>query len=222
MLVDPDKYKKELLEDMLKYGEPDLWLAGGSYLTHGNMEACLSGLRMLSKKPLVIFPGTPSQISPKADALLLLSLVSGRNPEYLIGRHVESAFQLKNSGLELIPTAYLLIDGGKTTTAHYISQTQPIPGDKAELAAATALAATLMGMRLVYLDAGSGSRLPVSPDMIEAVRRSTEVPVVVGGGIRSGDEAHIAWKSGADVVVVGNALEKDHRLFEELIAAQKG
>lgn len=221
VLVDPDKTSFGKLSETVLLGQPDLWLIGGSFMTQGEMKESIGWIKSLSEKPVVIFPGSPAQIDPEADALLLLSLVSGRNPEYLIGKQVESAFQIKRSGLEIIPTAYLLVDGGKTTTAHYISNTQPIPSDKPELAAATALAAEQLGMRMAYLDAGSGAKLPIPTEMIAMVKAHIQLPVIVGGGITTAEQAVGAWKSGADVVVVGNALEANHRLLEVLLAAQK-
>lgn len=206
---------------MVRKGHPDIWLIGGSFMEQGNMSECIGWLKSLSEKPVVIFPGSPAQIDPEADALLLLSLVSGRNPDYLIGRHVESAFQLKRSGLELIPTAYLLVDGGKTTTVHYISNTRPLPSDKPELAAATALAAEQLGMRMVYLDTGSGAGFPVPSALIDMVKTHVSLPIAVGGGIVRAAQAAEAWKNGADMVVVGNALETNPHLLTELLLAQK-
>jgi putative glycerol-1-phosphate prenyltransferase len=165
---------------------------------------------------VVIFPGHGSHICNKADGILLLSLVSGRNPELLIGQHVNAAMNLKQSGLQIIPTAYLLIDGGKSSTVSYITQTQPIPSDKPEIAAVTALAGTQLGMKCVYLDAGSGAIKPVQTGTILAVRNHCDAFLVVGGGIRTPSDARKAWESGADCIVVGNAIEENQEFLLQL------
>jgi putative glycerol-1-phosphate prenyltransferase len=183
------------------------------------MEEYLLLLRKNVQQPLVIFPGSPLQISSRADAILLLSLISGRNPDLLIGQHVIAAPYLKASGLEIIPTGYMLIDGGVSTTAAYMSNTQPIPPEKIEIAVCTAMAGTMRGLKLLYLDAGSGAQRPVSAEMIKAVRAAVDVPLFTGGGVRSPELAYTNLKAGADLLVVGNALEKDPGLLIEIAAA---
>ncbi len=210
MLVDPDRYN-----DMLPYLEHedfknsvDYVFVGGSLLTTHQLEQCLSDLRPMCHCPVILFPGSHMQIHSAADGILLLSLVSGRNPDFLIGRHVEAAAALKASGLEIIPTAYLLIEGGRSTTASYISNTVGIPHHKSEIAAATALASEMLGLKNIYLDAGSGAEMPVSTDMIHAVRKAVDLPLITGGGIRSAEKAFSNFEAGADLVVVGDLFEK--------------
>jgi len=157
------------------------------------------------------------QVNGKADALLFLSLISGRNPELLIGKHVESVPYILDSGLEPISTAYMLIDGGNITTAQYISNTLPIPSDKPDIAALTAKAGEMLGMKLTYMDAGSGAKNSISPKMIKAVRQMIDSPLIVGGGIRTAQEAQEKLEAGADMIVIGNVLEKKPELLEDII-----
>ncbi len=167
---------------------------------------------------MVLFPGNSLHIEPTADAILFLSLISGRNPEFLIGQHVIAAPLLRKSGLEVLPTGYMLVDSGAQTTVSYISGTMPLPADKPGVAACTAMAGEMLGLQLMYLDAGSGARRPVSPDMIAAVRSVVDVPIIVGGGINSGEKAYNALKAGADLIVVGNGIEQDPDLLPQLSA----
>jgi putative glycerol-1-phosphate prenyltransferase len=166
--------------------------------------------------PVVLFPGNAMQIEPTADAILFLSLISGRNPELLIGQHVMAAPILKNTRLEVIPTGYILINSGKTTSVAYISNTTPIPEDKYSLAACTAMAGEMLGLQVIYLDAGSGAEREISPKMIATVRRAINVPLIVGGGINSSIKAMNALEAGADMIVIGNALEKDPDMLTEI------
>ncbi|WP_315818331.1 geranylgeranylglyceryl/heptaprenylglyceryl phosphate synthase [Paraflavitalea speifideaquila] len=168
---------------------------------------------------MILFPGSPSQISRFADALLYLSVISGRNPELLIGQHVISAPFVKQSGLEIISTGYMVIDGGAPTTVSYISNTAPIPADKNEIAMCTAMAGEMLGMKLIYMDAGSGARRPITESMIEKVSQVIETPLVIGGGITNPEKAYLNCKAGADVIVIGNAIEKDASLIKEMSAA---
>lgn len=192
------------------------FLVGSSLQTTTNYHGFLEHLRSRFSLPLVLFPGSGMQISSKADALLLLSLISGRNPEYLIGQHVAYAAAVRDSGLELIPTGYLLIDGGKATTAHYITQTLPIPGDKPDIAAMTALAGAQLGLKVIYLDSGSGALMPVTPAMVAAVRQAVDLPIIVGGGITHADQITALRQAGADWIVIGNALEQNPALIHEI------
>ena len=163
----------------------------------------------------MLFPGSPAQLSKHADAVLLLSLISGRNPELLIGHHVTAAPTLKAMGIETIPTGYMLVDGGKPTTVSYVSQTLPIPRDKPGIAACTALAGEMLGLRTIYMDTGSGAEFTVSPEMIAAVRNSVDLPIIIGGGIRDAKTARALCTAGADVLVIGTAFEEDpERIFE--------
>lgn len=218
VLIDPDFGQDEArLERTVQnacMAKADLVFVGGSLLTSSAFDRCVELVRLWSTKPVVLFPGSPSQLSTHADAVLFLSLISGRNPELLIGHHVVAAPTVKALGLEAIPTGYMLVDGGRTTTAHYVSQSSPIPYDKPGIAAATALAGELLGLRSIYLDTGSGAPRTVSPEMIAAVRTTVDLPIIVGGGIRTAEQARQLCEAGADVLVVGTAFEEDpERIF---------
>jgi len=216
VLVDPDKHTGESLQKLCNYinqSKVDFMLDGGSLLLKSNFDFTIEYLKQNSKLPVVIFPGSNFQVSDKADAILFLSLVSGRNPEYLIGQHVTAAPLIKASNLEVIPTAYLLIDGGRISSTAYITQTVPIPNDKPDIAVATALAAEMLGMKLIYLEAGSGAESTVSSELIKAVKAAVKIPVIVGGGIRSAGRAKEIFDAGADIIVIGNALESNADLL---------
>jgi phosphoglycerol geranylgeranyltransferase len=212
VLLDPDKAPKDIiLENWIKEinsSECSDILIGGSFISNGNVCSLVSKVKEHTDLPVVIFPGSPNQISEKADALLLLSLVSGRNADLLIGRHVEAAPRLMAVDLETIATAYLLVGDGPLTSAAYISQTLPIPSSKPELAVATVQAAILLGMKAVYIDAGSGAGHPIPEKLIKAVRNAVDVPLIVGGGITDFEGMELAWNAGADLVVLGTVLEK--------------
>ena len=220
VLLDPDKVEMtgimKQVETYVSAGV-DLFLVGGSLISGNNFYILVEALRRQKNIPVVIFPGSNLHIHSEADGILLLSLISGRNPELLIGQHVIGAPILKNSGLEILPTGYMLIESGKPTTVSYISNTQPIPADKEDIAVCTAMAGEMLGLRLLYLDGGSGAINPVPPKMISAVRRNTCLPVIVGGGITSGTKAEQAWLAGADYVVIGNGLEKEPELLDQII-----
>ena len=222
VLIDPDKAPLEVLDELIALGAEasvDFWLVGGSLVVSHRLEEQVQYLKKHSDIPVILFPGSPSQVTRHADALLYLSLVSGRNADLLIGQHVLSAPLVKQSGLEVLSTGYMVIDGGAPTTVSYISNAAPIPANKKEIAQCTALAAEMLGMKLIYLDAGSGARAPVSEEMIAAVAAQIEVPLIVGGGITDADKAVAACRSGTDVVVVGNAIEKDRRLVRSISEA---
>ena len=222
VLIDPDKNDFERLARTIQVSEKagvDYFFAGSSILMKDSFDDCVAFLKKHSSIPVVLFPGNRFQISPHADALLLLSLISGRNPELLIGQHVLAAPELKRSGLEIIPTGYMLIDGGNLTSVNYISQTLPLPSDKPDIAASTAIAGEMLGMKLIYLEAGSGAKKPVSVSMISAVRESVHIPLIVGGGIRDAEWAAQSCRAGADVIVVGNGFEDDSSLIFEIAEA---
>ena len=183
------------------------------------LDQCLQLIKKNCSIPTVLFPGSPSQVSKYADALLYLSLISGRNAELLIGQHVVSAPMVKKSGLEVMSTGYMVVDGGAQTTVSYISNSSPLPSDKSEIAVCTALAGEMLGMKLIYMDAGSGAKNPISETMITKVAQSISVPLIVGGGIIDPEKAYLNCKAGADVIVVGNAIEKDSSLIREMAAA---
>ena len=219
VLIDPDKTDRRKLEQLGAYANQgciDYFLWGGSLVHQPESEYFLGYLKERTAVPVLLFPGSVYQLDAQADGLLLLSLISGRNPELLIGHHVTVAGRIKQMGLATIPTGYLLIDGGKPTSVSYMSNTAPIPADKPAIAAATALAGEQLGLQLIYLDAGSGALRAVSPKVIRAVREEIDLPLVVGGGIRTLEAARQALQAGADLLVVGNGLEHDHHWLPQL------
>jgi len=223
VLLDPDKCRGSILAStiaVLKSDTPDFVFVGGSH-TLTSVDSLIELLEDELDSKIVLFPGNAAQFSPKADALLYLSLLSGRNAEFLIGQHITSAIAIKNSGMEVIPTGYLLIDGGKPSSVEYISNTRAIPRDKNEIALSTAVAAELLGMRLVYLEAGSGADVPVPVEMIKYVSRGLSLPLVVGGGIKTTEQMLAAYDAGADVVVVGNVFETNSSLISDFVSCSK-
>jgi len=222
VLLDPDKMRLRHLEqivDAAVAGGVHYFFIGGSLVVNDMLDAVLSDIRARCPIPLVLFPGNSFQLSYRADAILFLSLISGRNPELLIGQHVIAAPFLKMSPLEIISTGYMLIDGGVTTSVQYMSNTYPIPANKADIAVCTALAGEMLGLKTIYLDAGSGARNPVPETMIEAVRGAVDVPLLVGGGIRTPEKATANLRAGADLLVIGSAIEQDPGRLQELAAA---
>ena len=218
LLVDPDNYSQEslaLFVELAKETLPDCIMVGGS-LVAGSVEQVVQYIKSHTNIPVVLFPGNSHQLCNEADALLLLSLLSGRNADFLIGQHVVAAKAIRDSGIESISTGYILIDGGCSTSVEYMSNTKPIPRDKVEIIVATAIAGELIGNRMVYLEAGSGAINPVSKEAIQAVRQAISLPIIVGGGIRTVEQAKDAYLAGADMIVVGNALEKDRFFMRDL------
>jgi len=221
LLIDPDKYSVHSLIATLYAAEESkiaLILAGGSLVSE-RIDPTLEIIKKHTNIPIALFPGSLLQLSNKADAILLLSLISGRNPEYLIGNHVLAAPFLKKSGLEVIPTGYILIGEGKSSSVEYISNTKPIPSDKTDLIVATALAGEMMGNKLIYLESGSGADIPAPPELIKEVRRNISLPLIVGGGISKPEEVYEISEAGADIIVVGNAIEKNFSVLEALVKA---
>ena len=224
LLVDPDKIDLEGLQKTAEVAEAtgtDYLFIGGSLLTRDNMALCIDQLKKNSEVPVVIFPGSMLQISSNADALLLLSLISGRNPEMLISNHVVAAPMIRSSKLEVIPTGYMLVESGKITSVLYMSNTLPIPFDKTDIAVCTAMAGEMLGLKIIYMDAGSGAIHSVPMEMVRAVRQNIQVPLVIGGGIRTPEDALETWDSGADIVVVGNAAETNPDIIFEMGEAKK-
>ena len=222
VLIDPDKVDEPKLDELVQLGMEagvDYFFVGGSLVISSHLDEVVQYIKARCPIPVVLFPGSPSQISKYADAMLYLSLISGRNPELLIGQHVISAPLIKKSGLEIMPTGYMVIDGGAPTTVSYISNAAPIPRDKNEIAMCTAMAGEMLGMKLIYMDAGSGARNPITESMIEKVSQVIEAPLIIGGGITDPEKAYLNCKAGADVIVVGNAIEKDASLIKEISAA---
>jgi putative glycerol-1-phosphate prenyltransferase len=222
VLIDPDNQTENslmMLSEKIIDCKVDIILVGGSLLLDGHFEKTLTLLRKNTNVPVVLFPGNNYQVSSQADAILLLSLISGRNPEYLIGQHVIAAPLLRESGLEVIPTGYMLIDGGRVSTTSYMTQTVPIPYDKPDIAVATAMAGEMLGLKSIYLEAGSGAQRSVSTDMLRAVKSNVSIPVITGGGIRTPEQAEALAEAGSNMIVVGNILEKQPELLLEISLA---
>jgi phosphoglycerol geranylgeranyltransferase len=222
VLIDPDKVDEVSLEQIVRISvdaKVDYFFVGGSLVISNYVDECIQYIKRSCSIPVVLFPGNPSQVSKYADALLYLSLISGRNAELLIGQHVISAPVVKKSGLEILPTGYMVIDGGAPTTVSYISNASPIPADKNDIAMCTAMAGEMLGMQLIYMDAGSGAKRAITESMIQKVAQSIDVPLIVGGGIIDPEKAYLNCKAGADIIVVGNAIEKDASLIKEMAAA---
>jgi phosphoglycerol geranylgeranyltransferase len=219
VLLDPDKLDEESCMKLVNMGiesKIDYFFVGGSLLTNYNLSSLIKIIKQNSQIPVILFPGSYLQIDDAADGILFLSLISGRNPDYLIGQHVISAPILKKSKLEILPTGYMLIDCGKQTTVSYISNTTPIPHDKPSVAVCTAMAGEMLGLKLLYVDGGSGAQMPVSPKMISAVSKSVDIPLIVGGGINTAKKAVEALTAGADLIVIGNGIEKEPHLLIEV------
>ena len=222
LLIDPDKQDKSELISVIEkatQAKTDYFFVGGSLLTNDSLDSCLTTLKKHSDIPVILFPGNVMQVNDKADGILFLSLISGRNAEMLIGKQVITAPILKQSSLEVLPTGYILIDSGKPTTVSYMSNTTPIPADKNAVAACTAMAGEMLGLKLIFMDGGSGAQNPISEKMIASVSQSIDCPIIIGGGISSGGKAVENCNAGADIIVVGNAIEKDENLIIEIAAA---
>jgi putative glycerol-1-phosphate prenyltransferase len=219
LLIDPDDVDEGGLVQVLNAGienKVDYFFVGGSLLTSGEVSSVVDFIKSYTSIPCVLFPGNAMQISPSADAILFLSLISGRNPELLIGQHVVAAPVLKRSRLEVIPTGYMLIHSGKPTSVSYMSNTQPIPNDKPSLAVSTAIAGEMLGLKCIYMDAGSGAEEPVPARMIRQVKKSIEGPLIIGGGLNSAYKVKSALDAGADIVVIGNGAQKNLSLLTEV------
>jgi len=222
VLIDPDKIRLGNMDKVLELAtaaKVDYFFIGGSLVVNNMLDHCLQSIRKQCEIPMILFPGNSFQLSYRADAILFLSLISGRNADLLIGKHVITAPYLKVSPLEILPTGYMLIDGGIPTTVSYMSNTQPIPANKDDVAMCTAMAGEMMGLRMMYMDAGSGARNPISESMISAVSSVIKVPLIIGGGIRTPEKARANVLAGADVIVVGNAIEKDPNLIIDMAEA---
>lgn len=219
VLLDPDKCMGMALASTvasLKTQEPDFIFIGGS-LTSVSTESLIEVLKEELSSKIILFPGNASQFTPNADALLFMSLISGRNPEYLIGQQVLSSKAIKSSEMEIIPMGYILIDGGKKSAVEYVSNTQSIPSDQKDIVLSTALAGELLGMHSIYLEAGSGAKNPVPAELIEYVSQEISVPLIVGGGIKSLEELKACYDAGADIVVVGNYFEQHPQQIADFV-----
>ena len=224
VLIDPDKREEEDIIGICREAEKadvDYVFIGGSLLTNGNLHRCVKVVKATCKLPAILFPGSNLQIDASADAILFLSLISGRNPDLLIGQHVIAAPLIREKNIEAIPTGYMLIESGAMTTVVYMSNTLPIPHTKNDIAACTAMAGEMLGLKMVFMDAGSGAMKPVDTSMINSVAEKISVPLIVGGGIRTAEQAAACCRSGADIIVVGNSIEKDPSLLRNLAGAVK-
>lgn len=225
VLIDPEVYNSERkLSQFLKILEGNhinYIFIGGSLIKDPDINPSIKYLKSRTEIPLILFPGNGLYLSESADAVLFLSLISGRNPELLIGQHVPVAAALKKSNIEVIPTGYMLVDGGRPTSVSYLSFTNPIPNDKPEIASSTAIAGELLGMKLIYLEAGSGAPNPVPGSMIQQVRKSIDIPLIVGGGINNTEKAINALHAGADMIVVGNKIEQNPDFIKDVSYVMK-
>ena len=221
VLLDPDEFDADRLHHLLhltRQHPVDFFFVGGSLVLTEHQAALIALLKAEAPQvPVLLFPSHALHVDPAADGILLLSLISGRNPDFLIGQHVVAAPRLRQSGLQVLPTGYMLVDSGRPTTASYISGTAPLPRDKPGIAACTALAGEQLGLRLMYLDGGSGARQPVPPALIQAVREAVDTPLVVGGGLNTAEKIAAALAAGADLVVVGNHLERNPHFLAEAV-----
>lgn len=225
LLIDPDKQSQESLKRITERINgpfcPDIVLVGGSLLFNG-IDDTITTLKQSTNKPVFLFPGNITQVSSKADGILLLSLISGRNPDFLIGQHVLAAPALAKSGIEILPTGYMLIGSENFTSVRYMSNTTPIPSNKTDIAVATAMAGQMLGLKAIYLEGGSGAKEPVRAEMINAVSSAVDLPLIVGGGLRSAEDVKNALKAGTDIVVVGTSIERDNSFMEEVAKIVKG
>ena len=222
VLIDPDKVNEERLAqtiDIAVNAKVDYFFVGGSLVVTDTLDKMVATIKKQSSIPVILFPGSPDQITAKADALLYLSLISGRNAELLIGHHVVSAPFIRQSGLEIIPVGYMLIDGGSPTTVSYISNTNPIPSNKNDIAICTAMAGEMLGLQLIYMDAGSGAQKAIPTEMIKEVAKHISAPLIIGGGITTAEKAIENCIAGADIIVIGNAVEKNPTLIKEMADA---
>jgi putative glycerol-1-phosphate prenyltransferase len=220
LLIDPDECTKESVKKRIEIANElniSFIFLGGSLVTNTHFEECIDWIKAETEIPVVLFPGNDNQISPKADAILLLSLISGRNADLLIGKHVHTAPLIRQFNLESISTGYMLIESGPLTSVQYISNTMPIPRSKKHIALSTAMAGELIGMKALYLDAGSGAEQCVPSDMISSIKQHVDLPLIIGGGIRTIESAHTIAEAGADVIVFGNLAERDPSKFKEIV-----
>lgn len=222
VLIDPDKVKlanvNKIVANAIR-ANVDYFFVGGSLILNNMLDQVVDRIKAISEIPVILFPGNSFQISYNADAILFLSLISGRNAELLIGKHVVTAPYLKQSNLEILSTGYMLVDGGTPTTVSYMSNTTPIPNNKPDIAVCTAMAGEMLGLSQLYLDAGSGAKHTISEDLIAKVSASVNVPIIVGGGIKTPKQANSIITAGADIIVVGNAFESDPDLIMDMSVA---
>ncbi|MCR8666957.1 geranylgeranylglyceryl/heptaprenylglyceryl phosphate synthase [Aestuariibaculum sp. M13] len=219
VLIDPDKFAVESVPEFITKVNASVAthiFVGGSAVEDDATHILVEAIKTYTSLPVVLFPGDVTQITEKADALLFLSLISGRNPEYLIGKHVASVSKLHGLDLEVIPTGYLLIENGKETAVQRVTETNPMLRADIQKIVDTAKAGELLGMKLIYLEAGSGAVHPITSEIITSVKTELNIPLIVGGGIRSKEQLQLAYNSGADMVVIGTALEEDESFFNNV------
>lgn len=219
ILIDPDKFSVENTEAFIAKVNASVAthiFVGGSDVKANVTDILVRAIKAFTRLPIVLFPGDVSQISGYADAILFLSLLSGRNAEYLIGQHVKAIPKLKDTNLEVIPTGYLLIESGQQTAVEMVTQTKPMSRNAIQNIADTAKAGELLGMKLIYLEAGSGAKMPLNAELIEIVKRTIDIPLIVGGGIKNKEQLETAYRAGADLVVIGTAFEDDELFFDEI------
>lgn len=219
VLIDPDKMNLEKVSYFIEKVNSSIIthiFVGGSEVEDNLTEALVFEIKKHTELPIVLFPGDVSQVSDNADALLFLSLISGRNPDYLIEKHIEAVSKLKGSQLEVIPTGYLLIENGKETSVQRVTRTKPLKRSQIQFIVDTAKAGELLGMKLIYLEAGSGATHPITPEIISSVKNELQIPLIVGGGIKTKHQLSEAYNSGADLVVIGTAFEENIQFFNDL------
>ena len=220
ILLDPDKVSITEIEKTAKKindSKVDFIFVGGSLVSEGVTDIIVKKIKKFTQIPIVLFPGDFEQITDHADALLFLSLISGRNPEYLIGQQVKSVKKIKKTFLEIIPTGYILIDGGVKTSVEKVSKTTPISQSNIKEITDTAVAGEYLGKQLIYLEAGSGAAVPTDTKIINSVANALKIPLIVGGGIRTKKQLENAYKNGADLVVIGTAFEENNSILTSII-----
>ncbi|MAB48241.1 MAG: geranylgeranylglyceryl/heptaprenylglyceryl phosphate synthase [Flavobacteriaceae bacterium] len=219
VLIDPDKTELNTIEGIVAKINQSIAthiFVGGSEVDEGVTEVVVKAIKRYTKLPVILFPGDVTQITDKADGILFLSLISGRNPDYLIGKHIEAVSKLAKTQLEVLPTGYILIENGKQTAVERVSNTKPLSRTNKQHIADTAKAGAFLGMQLIYLEAGSGATHPIEPEIISAVKQDLNIPLIVGGGIRSKAQLEAAYEAGANLVVIGTAFENNQHFFEQL------
>jgi len=215
VLIDPDKYNAELIS-LANKNKVTCFLVGGSKLEKGDITKTIKAIKKISDIPVILFPGDETQLSKEADGLLLLSLLSGRNPDYLIEKHIRAAPMIKKMRLDYLSTAYLLIDGGRTSVTQQVTKTTPLDPSNVNYIISTALAAEQLGFKAIYLEAGSGAKINIAASLVKKIKREISIPLIVGGGIDSPEKIKEAIKAGANMIVVGNALEKNVHLLTDM------
>ena len=222
VLIDPDRKNEDSLETRVESANEsgvDALFVGGSLMMDGKCKERVKRIKDVSNVPVIFFPGGVGQLNSHYDAMLFMSVISGRNPHYLIGEQAIAAPIVKDIGMETIPTGYILMDGGAGSTVEFMSGTRPIPMNRSDIAVAHALAGQYLGMKLIYLEAGSGAKEPVGNNVVEAVTETLDIPVIVGGGIRNAETASEKVKAGASIIVTGTVIEENSSLMSELADA---